>query len=97
MSVVDYVSYRVSTDIHILFEQQGRTEISISRGHRRTITRSTFPCIAAKAEGDGDPDRSQVTLPCDRLRLPYPLPFYKIRGLLPSVLSRNQALPVYTE
>jgi hypothetical protein len=38
-----------------------------------------------------------VTHGCDRLRLPYLLPFYKIKGLLPSFESRKQALPVYTE
>ena len=38
--------------------------------------------------------RSVDTVTCgDRLRLPYPLPFYKIKGLLPSVQSRKQALP----
>jgi hypothetical protein len=38
-----------------------------------------------------------VTDACDRLRLPYPLAFYKIKGLLPSFESRKQALPVHTE
>jgi len=58
--------------------------------------RSMFPSTAVKAEGS-DEIRLRVTCPCDRLRLPYPLPFYKIKGLLPSFESRTQALPVYTE
>jgi len=40
---------------------------------------------------------TSVTHACDRLRLPYLLPFYKIKGLLPSFESCKQALPVYTE